>query len=421
MITSSSTNSKEYFEGSFSPKSTTSQPSSLLSTLQLDSGPYTKLPEISNDNNNNNNNDRNLQFLGTFRAGIMTNPLGMTLKPPPESGNTNNNNSNSAGSGDAPKRGSRLDQIQAQFRQKLETEKELKLRDIFEKSRQDADRRIERITGGGAVTNKPPLTKPSPLALDDPNVVSSGGLMKEFFQERRNLEMNGNLTGLPSIQTHLKNKRREYQQQQQKPMDESALKPPRHLPKRNSLAHGKAKPLSPIAPPTKKLEERSSDRAIEEDFNSTYSLSSSTLHPGNFPPSPDSPPTHAVDPTPTKTVLPPVKTTTTTKKRRDQSRTPRKNDAGAAATNGSPPRMAPLRKPAASKKQQQKGASKAAMEAENIKFLDKILEAVRCFFFFFEVFFVSLLLCLSSTVSSVYLVLVCVLCLFTYPPLSLSL
>lgn len=374
MLTSSSTNSKEYFEGSFSPKSTTSQASSLLSTLQLDSGPFTKLPEISHDNNNNN--DSKLQFLGTFRAGVMTNPLGMTLKPPPETGNTNNNSSSGSGSADTPKRGSRLDQIQAQFRQKLESEKELKLRDIFEKSRQDADRRIERITGGATATNKSALAKPSPLALDDPNVVSSGSMMKEFFQERRNLEMNSNLTGLPSIQTHLKNKRREYHQQyqQQKPADESALKPPRHLPKKNSLSHAKAKPLSPIAPPPKKEEERMSDRIADDSFNSTYSLSSSTLHPGNFPPSPDSPPTHVVDPAPTKTLLPPVKAP---KKRRDQSKTPRKNEAGAASSNVSPPRMAPLRKPAPLKKQQQKAAAKAAMEAENIKFLDKILEAER--------------------------------------------
>jgi len=64
----------------------------------------------------------------------MTNPLGMTLKP--------------AENGE--RRTSRLDQIQAQFRQKLDNEKEAKLRDMYERSRQDADRRIERITGGRA-------------------------------------------------------------------------------------------------------------------------------------------------------------------------------------------------------------------------------------------------------------------------------
>jgi len=368
MLTSSSPNSIEYFEGSFSPKSTTSQPSSLLSTLKLESasGTATKFPEIIT-------NHKNVEFLGT-----MTNPLGMTLKPPPEDGGGNSGGGATSGSG-----GSRLDRIQAQYRQKLESEKETKLREIFEKSRQDADRRIERITGGVAATRS--TAKPSPSALNNgdaaAHTVSSGGMMKDFFKERRNLEMNGgqNPTGLPTIQTHLKNKRREFQQQQrqqqqQQPdqqQQETGLKPPRHQSKRSQLAPTRNnKPLSPIAapPPMSDLRQAKND-GNGDGFNSTYSLSSSTLHPGDFPPSPDSLPVK--DETPQggpKMLLPPVRT----KKTRSPVASPRKqNGAGAA---GSPPRMAPVKRPA---KGRQKATKAENMKAENMKFLDKILEAER--------------------------------------------
>merc|ERR1719234_1548909 len=116
-------------------------------------------------------------------------------------------------------------------------------------------------------------------------------MMKDFFKERRNLEMNGgqNPTGLPTIQTHLKTKRREYQQQQrqqqphqqQQQQPETGLKPPRHQSKRSQMAPARNKPLSPIAaapPPVSDLRQAKND-GNGDGFNSTYSLSSSTLHP----------------------------------------------------------------------------------------------------------------------------------------------
>jgi hypothetical protein len=416
MLTSSSTESKEYFPGAFSPRSTTSQPSSLLTTIQLESCSSLKFPEIRRsgggggnvdgnvDANNVLDSNDNFQFLGTI-GGSMTNPLGMTLKPPP---------SESTGSGgvggDASKqRGSRLDQIQAQFRQKLESEKELKMREIFDKSRRDADRRIERITGGvGAIEPKPsPLVLRDAAAAVDANSVASGGLMKDFFEERRRMEMNGgqNSTGLPNIQTHLKQKRNEYQKQQQQQQqqrqervrndqhrrNQQALKPPQHPVRKGQMTANKNKPLSPIAPDhrlnniSNNNNDGDGDHDDRDGFNSTYSLPASTLHPAGVPRSPEAvtPKRDVMAAAPASVqkspLLPPVKT----KKGRSppaKETSPRmekaveKLQAHAFTGDSDPSKMAPIKKAAGNRR---RNAAKAPLDAENMKFLDKILEAER--------------------------------------------
>jgi len=410
MLTSSSRNSK-LFDGSLSLKSSSSDSASLLSTCKLENLALvpTKLPEI---NNNNNAGDKrgvlgggDFQFLGTL-TGNMTNPLGLTLKPPPESGvEKGNNPANSrnrgggGGGGEPIKGGSRLDLIQAQFRQKLESEKETKLRGIFEKSVQEADRRIERITGGVGAAPAPVSrnVRPTMLMETDGHSVSSGGMMKEFFKERRDMEKKRDLTALPSIQTHLNSKRRQYQQQQQqqsgRTVSDSALKPPRYQPKRNSLtATLKPKPLSPIALAPEYGLDKSNRGDDSDGFNSTYSLSSSTLHPGEFPPSPGIgnevaetsfplPVKTPISPPASKVRLPPVKTKKGRSPRREPSSlsSPRENDgAQDVAPEMAPNKMVPARKAALAKRQQKAAAAKtAAMEADNMKFLDKIIEAER--------------------------------------------
>jgi len=387
MLTSSSPNPK-LFEGSLSLNSTASDPASLLSTLKLESVACatTKFPEINN-NGRPCIYDGDIQFLGT-----MTNPLGLTLKPPAESSvdrsNGSGNLNNRSGSGDISKEGSKLDRIQAQFRQKLESEKESKLREIFEKSVKDADRRIERITGGvGAASSN---ARPNPAIQDnDPHLVSSGGMMKEFFKERRDMEKIGdrNLTALPNIQTHLKSKRQQYQQQQYSnriSSIESNLKPPRHHAKRNTAASLKPKPLSPIAPvPEYRQGKFINSESENEGFNSTYSLSSSTLNAGDLPADvslnggADSSVDHSPPPPPpvSKLQLPPVKGL---KKGRSPSRDPVSSPPrGLKGTMDTSTKTTPTRKAPQAKRQQKAAAKAAAMEAENMKYLDKIIEAER--------------------------------------------
>ena len=383
MLTSSSPNSK-LFEGSLSLKSSASDAASLFGTCKLESisCPPTKFPEI--------------QFLGTL-DGNMTNPLGLTLKPPPESSvdKTNRNGNPRTRGGELAKGGSRLDRIQAQFRQQLQSEKETKLREIFDKSVHEADRRIERITGGVATTSSRNV-RSATLMETDPRSDSSGGMMTEFFEERRDMEKYGsnNLTALPNIQTTLKSKRRQSQQQQpqqqQQPTriaSESALKPPRYQPKRNLAAPTlKPKLLSPIAPASEYQFEKSNNGEDSggEGFNSTYSLSSSTLHPGDFPHSAGNVSSREGGessriPTDSKVHLPPVKTKKDRSPRRDPaSLSPREINGAAEKT---PYKMASTRKAALAKRQQKAAAAAAsakdaAMEADNMKFLDKIIEAV---------------------------------------------